>query len=37
MKLIEKFLSESKVVTSTWFDEESAKQKVDTWDGSVGG
>ncbi|MDR2742128.1 MAG: CoA-acylating methylmalonate-semialdehyde dehydrogenase [Treponema sp.] len=30
-----RFFTESKVVTSTWFDEESAKQKVDTWDGSI--
>jgi malonate-semialdehyde dehydrogenase (acetylating)/methylmalonate-semialdehyde dehydrogenase len=32
-----RFFTESKVVTSTWFDEESAAKKVDTWDGSVGG
>ena len=32
-----RFFTESKVVTSTWFDEESARQKVDTWDGSIGG
>jgi malonate-semialdehyde dehydrogenase (acetylating)/methylmalonate-semialdehyde dehydrogenase len=32
-----RFFTESKVVTSTWFDEESAKKKVDTWDGSIGG
>ncbi len=31
------FFTETKVVTSTWFDEESAKMKVDTWDGSIGG
>jgi malonate-semialdehyde dehydrogenase (acetylating)/methylmalonate-semialdehyde dehydrogenase len=30
-----RFFTESKVVTSTWFDEESAQQKVDTWDGSI--
>jgi malonate-semialdehyde dehydrogenase (acetylating)/methylmalonate-semialdehyde dehydrogenase len=32
-----RFFTESKVITSTWFDEESASRKVDTWDGSVGG
>ncbi|MDR1319769.1 MAG: CoA-acylating methylmalonate-semialdehyde dehydrogenase, partial [Treponema sp.] len=32
-----RFFTETKVVTSTWFDEESAVKKVDTWDGSVGG
>jgi malonate-semialdehyde dehydrogenase (acetylating)/methylmalonate-semialdehyde dehydrogenase len=32
-----RFFTESKVVTSTWFTEESAKKKVDTWDGSIGG
>ena len=32
-----RFFTESKVITSTWFDEESAARKVDTWDGSVGG
>ncbi|MDR0583114.1 MAG: CoA-acylating methylmalonate-semialdehyde dehydrogenase [Treponema sp.] len=32
-----RFFTESKVVTSTWFDEESANRKVDTWDGSIGG
>jgi malonate-semialdehyde dehydrogenase (acetylating)/methylmalonate-semialdehyde dehydrogenase len=32
-----RFFTESKVVTSTWFDEESAAKKVDTWDGSIGG
>jgi malonate-semialdehyde dehydrogenase (acetylating)/methylmalonate-semialdehyde dehydrogenase len=32
-----RFFTESKVITSTWFDEESASKKVDTWDGSVGG
>jgi malonate-semialdehyde dehydrogenase (acetylating)/methylmalonate-semialdehyde dehydrogenase len=32
-----RFFTESKVVTSTWFTEESANKKVDTWDGSVGG
>ncbi len=32
-----RFFTENKVVTSTWFTEESNKQKVDTWDGSVGG
>lgn len=32
-----RFFTENKVVTSTWFTEESNQQKVDTWDGSVGG
>jgi malonate-semialdehyde dehydrogenase (acetylating)/methylmalonate-semialdehyde dehydrogenase len=32
-----RFYTETKVVTSTWFDEVSAKSKVDTWDGSIGG
>ena len=32
-----RFFTESKVITSTWFDETSALKKVDTWDGSVGG
>lgn len=33
-----KFYTESKVVTTRWFDEEELKKtKVDTWDGSVGG
>ena len=32
-----RFFTESKVITSTWFDDESASKKVDTWDGSVGG
>lgn len=32
-----RFFTENKVVTSTWFTEESNKQSVDTWDGSVGG
>lgn len=32
-----RFFTENKVVTSTWFTEESNKQNVDTWDGSVGG
>ncbi|MCL1817432.1 MAG: CoA-acylating methylmalonate-semialdehyde dehydrogenase [Spirochaetaceae bacterium] len=30
-----RFFTETKVVTSTWFDEESAAKKVDTWDGSI--
>jgi len=33
-----RFYTETKAVTSTWFNEESRKiTKVDTWDGSVGG
>ena len=32
-----RFFTENKVVTSTWFTEESNREKVDTWDGSVGG
>jgi malonate-semialdehyde dehydrogenase (acetylating)/methylmalonate-semialdehyde dehydrogenase len=32
-----RFFTETKVVTSTWFDESSAVKKVDTWDGSIGG
>jgi malonate-semialdehyde dehydrogenase (acetylating)/methylmalonate-semialdehyde dehydrogenase len=32
-----RFFTETKVVTSTWFDESSAARKVDTWDGSIGG
>lgn len=33
-----RFFTETKVVTSRWFDEEEKKRtKVDTWDGSVGG
>ena len=32
-----RFFTESKVVTSTWFEEGAAVKKVDTWDGSVGG
>ncbi|MCL2067956.1 MAG: CoA-acylating methylmalonate-semialdehyde dehydrogenase [Treponema sp.] len=32
-----RFFTESKVITSTWFDEGSASKKVDTWDGSIGG
>ena len=33
-----RFYTESKTVTSRWFDEEEMKaQDVDTWDGSVGG
>ncbi len=32
-----RFFTESKVVTTTWFDEEQMKQKkVDTWDGMLG-
>ncbi|GHT69923.1 methylmalonate semialdehyde dehydrogenase [acylating] [Spirochaetia bacterium] len=30
-----RFFTETKVVTSTWFDENSAGKKVDTWDGSI--
>jgi len=29
------FFTESKCVTSTWFDETSADKKVDTWDGTI--
>lgn len=33
-----RFFTETKAVTTTWFDkEEMKKTKVDTWDGSVGG
>jgi malonate-semialdehyde dehydrogenase (acetylating)/methylmalonate-semialdehyde dehydrogenase len=33
-----RFYTESKTVTTRWFDEEELKKtKVDTWDGSVGG
>lgn len=33
-----KFFTETKCVTSTWFDEQEMKKtSVDTWDGSVGG
>lgn len=33
-----RFYTETKAVTTTWFDEEEMKNtKVDTWDGSVGG
>ncbi len=33
-----RFYTETKVVTTRWFDEEEMKKtKVDTWDGSVGG
>jgi malonate-semialdehyde dehydrogenase (acetylating)/methylmalonate-semialdehyde dehydrogenase len=33
-----RFFTETKCVTTTWFDEEEKKKtKVDTWDGSVGG
>jgi malonate-semialdehyde dehydrogenase (acetylating)/methylmalonate-semialdehyde dehydrogenase len=33
-----RFFTETKAVTTTWFDEnEKKKTKVDTWDGSVGG
>jgi malonate-semialdehyde dehydrogenase (acetylating)/methylmalonate-semialdehyde dehydrogenase len=33
-----RFYTETKAVTTTWFDEEEKKNtKVDTWDGSVGG
>ena len=33
-----RFYTETKAVTSTWFDEEEKqKTRVDTWDGSVGG
>ncbi|GHU17432.1 methylmalonate semialdehyde dehydrogenase [acylating] 2 [Spirochaetia bacterium] len=32
-----RFYTETKVVTSTWFDESSNKKRVDTWDGSIGG
>lgn len=32
-----RFFTENKVVTSTWFTEESNRERVDTWDGSVGG
>lgn len=32
-----RFFTENKVVTSTWFTEESNRETVDTWDGSVGG
>jgi malonate-semialdehyde dehydrogenase (acetylating)/methylmalonate-semialdehyde dehydrogenase len=32
-----RFFTETKVVTSTWFDEGAAVKKVDTWDGSIGG
>lgn len=30
-----KFYTEAKVVTTTWFNQESEKAKVDTWDGSL--
>ena len=33
-----RFYTETKAVTTTWFDEEEKKKtKIDTWDGSVGG
>jgi malonate-semialdehyde dehydrogenase (acetylating) / methylmalonate-semialdehyde dehydrogenase len=33
-----RFYTETKVVTTTWFDEaQKKKKKVDTWDGSLGG
>ena len=33
-----RFFTETKAVTTRWFDEEEMKRtKVDTWDGSVGG
>jgi malonate-semialdehyde dehydrogenase (acetylating) / methylmalonate-semialdehyde dehydrogenase len=33
-----RFFTETKAVTTTWFDEEEKKKiKIDTWDGSVGG
>jgi malonate-semialdehyde dehydrogenase (acetylating)/methylmalonate-semialdehyde dehydrogenase len=33
-----RFYTETKVVTTTWFsEEEKKKDKVDTWDGSIGG
>jgi malonate-semialdehyde dehydrogenase (acetylating)/methylmalonate-semialdehyde dehydrogenase len=32
-----RFFTETKVVTSTWFNENTAGKKVDTWDGSIGG
>lgn len=32
-----RFFTETKVVTSTWFDETAETAKVGTWDGSVGG
>jgi malonate-semialdehyde dehydrogenase (acetylating)/methylmalonate-semialdehyde dehydrogenase len=33
-----RFFTETKAVTTTWFDEEEKKKtRVDTWDGSVGG
>ena len=32
-----RFFTESKVVTSTWFTQESNRETVDTWDGSMGG
>lgn len=32
-----RFFTETKVVTSTWFDETATVKKVDTWDGSIGG
>ncbi len=32
-----RFYTETKVVTSTWFDEAAVTKKVDTWDGSIGG
>ncbi len=32
-----RFFTETKVVTSTWFDDSSNREKVDTWDGSIGG
>jgi malonate-semialdehyde dehydrogenase (acetylating)/methylmalonate-semialdehyde dehydrogenase len=30
-----RFFTEQKNVTATWFDETSADQKVDTWDGTI--
>ncbi|MCL2602534.1 MAG: CoA-acylating methylmalonate-semialdehyde dehydrogenase, partial [Treponema sp.] len=29
-----RFFTDGKVITSTWFDQESASKKVDTWDGA---
>lgn len=31
-----RFFTETKVITSTWFNEESNREKVSTWDGSIG-
>ena len=31
-----RFFTETKVVTSTWFDEASNHEKVNTWDGAIG-